>query len=284
MPASPRSYCTVAMGLFFALARNRPLLAENTANPCGAPAAELRLLESLHAGHFLDVHAMALTLSLLCPQSPDGLRWRLIDALSLFQLDETTRAQRLLYAIEHDHPQSPTAIQARTILTLGFWRAGDTDAFEDSIVRVDPAARARLLALQALSNPIQFARRISALPSADVVAMVPLGERYRDAAHTRRPWLGGVLSALLPGAGQVYAGSWQGAAVTFALNAVFIGATVELGRRRLWGTAAAAGMAASFFYVGGITNAADLARRRNETTAAPIGEDIERRLVPEAYP
>jgi hypothetical protein len=103
-------------------------------------------------------------------------------------------------------------------------------------------------------------------------------------AHVRRPWLAGVLSAVLPGAGQAYAGSWQGAAVALVLNAALIGATAELATRRLYFSAAAAGTAASIFYVGNILNAADLAQRRNERASAPAREAMERLLIPEAYP
>ena len=43
--------------------------------------------------------------------------------------------------------------------------------------------------------------------------------------------------------------------MTFVLNSLFIGATVELARDKQYVTAAAAGTAASFFYIGGIINA-----------------------------
>ena len=97
----------------------------------------------------------------------------------------------------------------------------------------------------------------------------------------KSPALAGVMSALLPGSGQLYAGSLQAAAVTFVLNSLFIGATVELARDKLYVTAAAAGTAASFFYLGGIINAADLARRRNRIAQQPYADELEELLVPE---
>jgi TM2 domain-containing membrane protein YozV len=104
--------------------------------------------------------------------------------------------------------------------------------------------------------------------------------RYRD-AREKSPAFAGVLSALIPGAGQLYAGSLQAAAVTFVLNGLFIGATVELARDEHYFTAAAAGTAASFFYVGGIMNAVDLARRRNDIAQELHREALESLLVPE---
>jgi hypothetical protein len=90
-----------------------------------------------------------------------------------------------------------------------------------------------------------------------------------------------MLSAVLPGSGQLYAGSLQAAAVTFALNALFIGATVELARDHDYWTATAAGTVASFFYIGGVINAADLARRRDQLAAQPDADALEELLLPE---
>jgi hypothetical protein len=109
-------------------------------------------------------------------------------------------------------------------------------------------------------------------------------ERYEEARHIRRPWLGGLLSAVLPGAGQAYAGSAAAAAAAFVLNAVFISGTVELARHELYATAVAAGMTASFFYVGNVLSAIDLATRRNARAAEAPFEALERMLVPEAHP
>ena len=93
-----------------------------------------------------------------------------------------------------------------------------------------------------------------------------------------------MLSAILPGAGQAYAGSIESAAMAFVLNGLAIGATVELARRELWWTAALAGTVGSMFYVGNIGSAVDLARRRNELAQLPWDTDLRRALLPEAYP
>ena len=108
--------------------------------------------------------------------------------------------------------------------------------------------------------------------------------RLWAAEHTKRPWLAAGMSVVLPGAGQAYAGSWQGAAVAFLMNAFLIGASVELVSHKLYLSAGAAGLAASFFYVGNVLNAADLAARRNEMAAAPARLELERQLLPEAHP
>lgn len=74
------------------------------------------------------------------------------------------------------------------------------------------------------------------------------------------------LSAVLPGAGQVYAGSYQSAAVAFLLNALFLSATLELNHKELHATALASGLVFSVAYVGNILNAAHTATVYNENS------------------
>ena len=143
--------------------------------------------------------------------------------------------------------------------------------------------RARLATLEAAPDRDRFLRAAEGLEPSLRGQAADSASTLWAAQTTRRPWLAATLS-ILPGAGQVYAGSWQGAAVAFFLNAVLIGATVELAHHKLYVTAAAAGVASSFFYFGNIINAADLARRRNEMAAEPARLDLERLLLPEAHP
>jgi hypothetical protein len=95
------------------------------------------------------------------------------------------------------------------------------------------------------------------------------------------PVLNGALSAILPGLGQARLGLWQDAALTFALNFVSIGATVELARKDLTMPAVAAGTFASLFYVGGITSSWRLTKERNERRRRPGMEKIQDILFPE---
>jgi len=92
------------------------------------------------------------------------------------------------------------------------------------------------------------------------------------------------LSALLPGAGQLYAGSYQGAAMSFLLNSVLIATTVEFARHDLYWAAGTSGLVASVFYIGGIINAADLASRENTRAASVPEATLTRMLLPELTP
>lgn len=242
------------------------------------------LVEELRLGHTVDVHHLARALTLVCDESPTHDEWRIYDALALMELDEVGRARQLLGDVGRS-PDPDLRRRAGVLLSFTHLAQGDAAAFETSLRALDARDRARLSLLAAADDTDRFAAALAAWPTPETrTRLADLGQTYDDARTLRRPWLAGTLSAVLPGAGQVYAGSFQAAAVAFVLNAVFITATVELGRREMWAAATATGLGASFVYLGNILNAADLARRRSETAAAPVREELERILVPERRP
>ncbi|MCB9741216.1 MAG: hypothetical protein H6741_16660 [Alphaproteobacteria bacterium] len=81
---------------------------------------------------------------------------------------------------------------------------------------------------------------------------------------TRSPLAAGLLSALLPGAGQLYAGEPRDAASALLLNGLFIGGTTALIRQRAWPAAALTGVFTLGFYSGNVLSAVNAARRRNQ--------------------
>ena len=261
------------------------LLATTTARAeagCDRAKARGLLVEELRLGHAVDVHHLARALSLLC-EPPDD-EWAILDALALVELDETERARQQLVALTTTATDESLRTRARVLLAWTHLATNDADAFAATIAPLDVRDRTRLELLAAADDADRFAATLARWPANARGELAALHARYDDARTLRRPWLAGTLSALLPGAGQVYAGSWQAAAVAFVLNGVFITATVELGRRDLWAAAAATGLGASFVYLGNILNAAELARRRSETAAAPARATLEEHLVPERRP
>jgi hypothetical protein len=257
---------------------------------CGDARGEQAVVARLRAGQHLDAHGLAQALDLLCPDdataAPDmRFRLKLLDALALLELDEPVRARALL--AEAAGAATATAPVRRRAALLSAWshlRGGDEAAFRAALPGLDPEARERLGLYEAAGDARAFAAAAAAMPSAPPPDLLRSAEAYRQASRTKLTGLAGTLSAVLPGLGQAYAGSWQAAAVALVLNAAFIGATVELVRRELYFTGAAAGLGASFFYVGNIINAVDLAGQRNERAAAEPRRALERLLVPEAHP
>lgn len=97
----------------------------------------------------------------------------------------------------------------------------------------------------------------------------------------KSPGLAGTLSAILPGAGQVYTGSWQSGAMAFILNALFLSATLELADKDLDATAVASGVVFSITYLGNILNAAETARIYNQNYHARQIEEEKAKRFPE---
>ena len=251
---------------------------------CAPEAVSTELVPRLRLGQFVDVHTLALTLDVVCPPGPATDARRIVDALALLELDETERARATLDLVARSGADPGERRRAAVLLAWWSLRQRDDRAFDARLRSLPPDARARLALLAAADDPAVIARSSLLDDAAARAEVARLAADYQAARRTKRPWLAGTLSAVLPGAGQVYAGSWQAAAVSFVLNAAFIGATAELATRKLYLPSIASGLAASFFYVGNVINAADLAARRNEVLSQAPYRALEERLVPEAFP
>jgi hypothetical protein len=108
-----------------------------------------------------------------------------------------------------------------------------------------------------------------------------LAER-RAQLPVQRPWLAGLLSALLPGAGQVYNGRWLDASLAFVLTGATVAGTVALLARPQpeWGFGIPLGLLALVFYSGSIVNAVGDAFRLNEQTSAAFAKTLEAEAWP----
>jgi TM2 domain-containing membrane protein YozV len=241
------------------------LAAAAHADPCSDPAVTPRLAALVHARRFADAHHAATDLNVQCGAQD---AWRLLDDIALLRLEDRAYALQDLTNL-----RTPAS---EVVLAWAYISNRAAQAASAVLPRLPGPRRAALQALAVLDDEDAFAAAARGL---DPRALA-LGHRYHD-ARVKSPALAGVLSAVLPGSGQLYSGSLSAAAVTFVLNGLFIGATVELARDKQYVTAAAAGTAASFFYIGGIINAADLARRRNRIAQQPYEDELEELLVPE---
>lgn len=241
---------------------------------CADDVLASRLIPLLRGERFADLHHAATTASVVCAAPLDIAR--LLDAIALVRLEDRPAAYAELVALQD------TQIAERARIVLGWaYRSDRDDSASDAVLSHVPAPRAAAIrALASIDDRDAFARHLSTVAPDLRTQALALQSRYDD-ANGKSPALAGILTAILPGSGQLYAGSLQAAAVTFVLNGLFIAATVELARDEKWFTAAAAGTAASFFYVGGIMNAVDLARRRNERASEPSRAALEKLLVPE---
>lgn len=93
-------------------------------------------------------------------------------------------------------------------------------------------------------------------------------ELSEPVAFQKSPRLAGTLSALVPGAGQVYVGRRSDGVVAFLINGLLIGTAVEaFGNDRHW-MGAATTVVASTWYLGNIHSAVNSAHKHNETRRA----------------
>jgi len=84
-----------------------------------------------------------------------------------------------------------------------------------------------------------------------------------DTIDYRNPRIAGFLSALFPGAGQVYAGRWRDGVVSFLVNGLFIGAMVTAVDRGHDETAVVLGFFELGFYTANIYNAVNDTHKEN---------------------
>jgi len=93
--------------------------------------------------------------------------------------------------------------------------------------------------------------------------------------ETKSPYLAGGLSAVLPGAGQLYVGRKTDAAAAFLLNGAFIWATAESYHKRSYVTAGILLFFESGWYLGNIYNAASSAHKYNRQAEDKFMEDLQ---------
>lgn len=104
----------------------------------------------------------------------------------------------------------------------------------------------------------------------------------RQALPMQRPWLAGVLSTLLPGAGQVYNGRLLDAALALVLTGACAWGTVNFLARAKpeWGLGIPLGLLALTFYTGNIVNAVGDAYRLNDQALETFARKLEREAFP----
>jgi hypothetical protein len=253
------------------------LIQADGGSDCDADRVAAELGALLRGERLADAHAVALAAGIACAPRHRP-RWLLADAVALYLLDDPVRAHALLSEVGGG-PSRRLAERAAVLRGWVAWRSRDPWLFDQTLRALPAADRHRLCVL---GNAAPTFQGCAGFASADPAA-ADLVTQYRTAQTTRSPWVAGVASAVLPGAGQVYAGSWQGGAVAFILNAVTFAATFELVDRELYFASALTGLAASVTYVGNIVNAADLARRRNDVAAEEPRARLEAYAVPERF-
>lgn len=98
---------------------------------------------------------------------------------------------------------------------------------------------------------------------------------------TKKPWIAGSLSAILPGAGQAYNQTYQSAALAFILNGIFLSSTLQFAHHNLDAAAVASGLVFSITYFGNILSAVKSANQINQAAVLPFEESLKQEIFPE---
>lgn len=89
---------------------------------------------------------------------------------------------------------------------------------------------------------------------------ITLLDQYRELPQ-KSPLVAGVMSALIPGSGHIYAGHTGDGVTAFFLNGLFIAGTVAAVRQENYGVAGVVGVIGLPFYIGNIYGAANAAKK-----------------------
>jgi tetratricopeptide (TPR) repeat protein len=218
-----------------------------------ATAARLGIAEALlAAGRLEEAEAAFEELGRTLPAGPEADRAKLGRALALLGLGKRTEGRALLRELATE-AGSPYRGRAGLELALslaeeGEWRRAQNELREVS--RPGPGLERRL-------------------------------EVLRQGEHeAKSPALAGLLSALLPGAGQAYCGRLKDAGVALLVNGLFIWGSVEAGLRGNYALASGLGLVETAWYGGTVYGAVNCAHKHERAQADRLREQL--MTLPEA--
>lgn len=213
----------------------------------GAAEVRLRIGEAYYFGEKWDAAARVFRAVDAAEQRPDAALY--LAAIAMRQQD-LQRATDLLERFLADFPDDARRADALGQLLLLDLRGGRAAAAERRLAEATASGTA---------------------PPAPGAADV---EEWRRLPR-KSPLLAGTLSAILPGAGQAYVGHWSDALLAFGLNAAFFWGTYEAFERD---EAVLGGFLLALdatWYFGNVYNAANGARRFNQSGQKRFFENLE---------
>ncbi len=243
---------------------------------------------------------------ILFPESPQGDRALFRTGMAYYLGEEYESAARAFDTLATTWPNSGYSEPALFFAGLGRWKkkdyAGAAELF-DVLIRRGPSSPYASRALAALSL-LNLDRGDAAAAARDLERFLVLFPDHPDEARvrealtllgdfeklpTKSELLAGILSALLPGSGYVYAGQYGDGLTAFLLNGLFIAGTVTAAQSGWYPASALSGGIGMPFYVGNIYGSMNAVKKYNNgirremraRIAAPLGVIIDDREIPE---
>ncbi|MBC7538585.1 MAG: hypothetical protein H7281_07180 [Bacteriovorax sp.] len=161
-------------------------------------------------------------------------------------------------------------------LTASLWMLGDTKAAFNSLNEIKNKDLSLLLkmALSVSSGELEV---LKSQPTA-VLYFTELKNLESD--PYKSPGLAALFSTLIPGAGHVYLGAYQSAAIVFAFNLLTGISTIEFAKKDLVAPAITSGVLFSIFYVGGIYSAYEGAVKMNQLKISKPKKELNAKYFP----
>jgi TolA-binding protein len=194
------------------------------------------------------------------PESAYSIHAAYLEGSSQWKLKNYDRAREALERLIEEHPESEYAPRALVVICLA---ALDEDKAEVSRQALD-----------------RFLDRYPGHPGQESVReAAALLDRYRELPE-KSPVLAGIMSAILPGSGYIYAQHYGDGITAFLINGLFIAGTVTAIHQENYAVAGIVGGIGVPFYLGNIYGSANAAKKWNLGVRNEVIQKIHSILAP----
>lgn len=217
--------------------------------------------------------------------------------MAYFKGEEYGAAARAFLAVRNKYPESRFAVQAGYLEGISQWKMKNYDRARmalESLVEQHPDSEYAPRSLVAIclaaldENKAEVSRqalkrfldRYPGRPDEENVReAAALIDRYQELPE-KSPVLAGVMSAILPGSGYIYAEHYGDGITAFLINGLFIAGTVTAIHQENYAVAGIVGGVGLPFYLGNIYGSANAAKKWNLAVRNEITRKIHSTLAP----
>ncbi|HSD94393.1 MAG TPA: tetratricopeptide repeat protein [Syntrophales bacterium] len=217
--------------------------------------------------------------------------------MAYFKGEEYGAAARSFLAVREKYPESSYAVQAGYLEGMSQWKMKNYDRARvalESLVEQHPDSEYAPRSLVAIclaaldENKAEVSRqalrrfldRYPGHPGEENVReAAALIDRYQELPE-KSPVLAGVMSAILPGSGYIYAEHYGDGITAFLINGLFIAGTITAIHQENYAVAGIVGGVGVPFYLGNIYGSANAAKKWNLAARDEITRKIHSTLAP----
>lgn len=194
------------------------------------------------------------------PASGYAVEAAYLEGVSHWRQKNYDKARATLQTLADEHPATVYAPRSLLVISLA--------ALDE-----DKAEQGRRVLQRVLDRYPDYAGRESVREAAALI------DRYRDLPE-KSPVLAGILSAVLPGSGYIYAEHYGDGITAFLVNGLFIAGTAAAIHQENYAVAGIVGGVGVPFYLGNIYGSANAARKWNRRIRNEITREIRSMIDP----